>query len=51
MNQQHITGFILAAAACAVAAFSFDKWQSAKAQLNQCQSEFQGFKQGVVYGR
>lgn len=43
------TAYILAAAAFAVVAWGYPKLAEYKSQVDSCKSEFQGFKEGVIY--
>ena len=45
------TPTILGVAAIAVALHFFNQNNELKQQINTCQLQFQGFKEGVIYGR
>jgi hypothetical protein len=49
--QSDATAYIIAAAALAVAAWSYIQTSDLQAKINACQAEYQGFKEGVIYER
>jgi hypothetical protein len=51
MKDGDATPIFLGVAALAVALWLHMKNSELQAQLNDCRSQFQGFKDGVIYGR
>lgn len=51
MGKSDATPIILAVAALLVAAWSFNENTKLHNSLGNCESEFKGFRDGVVYGR
>ena len=49
--QSDATAYLLAAAALAVAAWTYSNSAELQTKLNTCQVEYRGFKEGVVYGK
>jgi type VI protein secretion system component VasK len=45
------TAYLLAAAALVVASYSYQHNQELTAKINTCETQFEGFKQGVIYGK
>ncbi|MEO0840960.1 MAG: hypothetical protein AAFS12_00500 [Cyanobacteria bacterium J06632_19] len=46
-----INPYFLAAAACVVALYFFHQNNELKQQINSCELKFQGFREGIIYGR
>lgn len=45
------TAYLLAAVAIAIAAHLYSLQAELFAKINACQTQFEGFKQGVIYGK
>ncbi len=49
--QSDATAYLVAAAALAVAFWTYSSTDELHNQVNACQIEYRGFKEGVIYGK